>query len=40
MGAKIKVIARDEVSGKEEIKQVTNAWERTVTDVVTVEFYA
>jgi hypothetical protein len=39
-GAEIKVTARDEATGKEEIKKVTNAWERLVQDVVTVEFYA
>lgn len=37
-GASISVRARDEKSGKEEVCKVTNAWERTVTDVVTVEF--
>jgi Pretoxin HINT domain len=37
-GADVSVRARDEVTGKEEICKVTNAWERTVSDVVTVEF--
>jgi RHS repeat-associated protein len=37
-GATISVVARDEKTGRNELCRVTNAWERIVTDIVTVEF--